>query len=155
MKKEIERKYLFNPGYKYLLKDGILFRQGYLYSDSLKTIRIRVLENSAFLCIKNKTGDISRDEFEYQIPVDDANYLLKNFCLNFIVEKYRTKIKYNDLVWEIDNFIGENEGLLLAEVELESEDQIIALPEWVDKEVTFDSKYYNSSLSRNPYSKWL
>ena len=96
----------------------------------------------------------TRAEYEYEISVSDANEMLDSLCEKPIIEKNRTKIEYKGLIWEVDEFFGENEGLIFAEVELDSEDQDIALPEWIGEEVTGDPKYYNSNLVINPYNKW-
>jgi adenylate cyclase len=154
MSKEIERKFLIKPKHKHLFDKGELYRQGYLFSDQDKVVRVRVIDNKGFLAVKSKLSGFTRDEFEYEIPAADAEHILNNLCLKPLIEKYRTKILVNDFIWEVDKFIGDNDGLFIAEVELEDEKQIVILPEWIDKEVTGDSRYYNSNLVKNPFCKW-
>ncbi|HVD97817.1 MAG TPA: CYTH domain-containing protein [Cytophagaceae bacterium] len=129
------------------------YRQGYLYSDASKTIRIRIANKEAWITIKGKTTGASRPEYEYNIPADEAQEMLTNMTENCI-EKYRYKIMVQGKLWEVDDFKGDNEGLLLAEIELENENESFALPEWIGEEVTEDPRYFNASLSKLPYSKW-
>ena len=154
MSKEIERKFLIKSEFRHLFQNGKLYRQGYLFSENEKVVRIRLVEDKGFLAIKSKLSGFTRDEFEYEIPLVDAEYIINNLCLNPLIEKYRSKILINSHLWEIDKFIGENEGLFLAEIELKDEKQTIILPEWVDREVTGDGRYYNSNLVKNPFCKW-
>ena len=119
-----------------------------------KVVRVRIADEKGFLTIKSKSVGITRDEFEYEIPIKDAIHILDNLTPNPLVEKYRSKVNFNNMIWEIDRFIGENEGLVIAEIELENENQDFIKPEWVDKEVTGDSRYYNSNLVKNPYCNW-
>lgn len=154
MSKEIERKFTVKPEFRHLFQNGKFYRQGYLFSDKEKVVRIRLVEDKGALAIKSKLGGFTRDEFEYEIPLSDAEYIINNLCLNPLIEKYRSTILINNHLWEIDKFIGENEGLFLAEIELEDEEQTIILPEWVDREVTGDSRYYNSNLVKNPFCRW-
>jgi len=128
-------------------------KQGYLSVDPERVVRVRVAGEKAFLTIKGKPVGIVRTELEYEIPKNEAEVLLK-LCLDFPVEKIRFKEKIGELVWEIDIFKGENEGLIMAEVELADENQNVDLPDWVGDEVSSDSRYYNAWLSQNPYSKW-
>lgn len=154
MAKEIERKFLIN-GKTWEKRDaGIFYRQGYLSTERNRSVRIRAGEGKGYLTIKGETHGSVRDEFEYEIPFEDANELLRNFCRKPLIEKRRYKIKYGGLTWEVDEFEGENKGLILAEVELTAEDQRIELPPWIGKEVTGDAKYYNVNLVKNPFSKW-
>ncbi|HCY76947.1 MAG TPA: adenylate cyclase [Ignavibacteriales bacterium] len=155
MSKEIERKFLvdFDEWLSVKAKE-ILVRQGYL-TDSIKpTIRVRVAGNKGYLTIKGKVSGITRDEFEYEIPYNDSDYMLKNFCDNSIIEKFRSEIDVDGYLWQVDRFIGENEGLIVAEIELQYEEQLIKIPKWITKEVTGDQRYYNSNLARIPFSKW-
>lgn len=154
MNKEIERKFLVKSEYLHLFQEGKLYRQGYLFSDKDKVVRTRLIENKGFLTIKSKLSGFTRDEFEYEIPFKDAEYIISNLCLKPLIEKYRSKVTINNVIWEVDKFIGENEGLVIAEIELENEKQSIILPEWVDREVTGDTRYYNSNLVKNPFYKW-
>jgi adenylate cyclase len=150
---EIERKFLINPELWQPLVNGVEIKQGYLSADPERVVRVRIAGEKAFLTIKGKPVGIVRAEYEYEIPKNDAGQLLK-ICLGFPVEKIRFKEKIGELVWEIDVFKGENQGLIMAEVELEDEIQKVDLPVWIGEEVSNDSRYYNAQLSKNPYSKW-
>jgi len=150
---EIERKFLIKPELWQPPVNGVEIKQGYLSVDPERVVRVRVAGEKAFLTIKGKPVGIVRTELEYEIPKNEAEVLL-NLCLDFPVEKIRFKEKIGELVWEIDIFKGENEGLIMAEVELADENQNVDLPDWVGDEVSSDSRYYNSWLSQNPYSKW-
>ena len=152
---EIERKFLVNKTlWEKLLKPaGDFFRQGYLLTAPEKTIRVRLTSNEAFLTIKGKSEGATRPEFEYQIPQTDARELLDHFAEAGLT-KTRYKIMYQGKLWEVDEFAGENDGLVVAEIELTSEAETFALPEWVAEEVTGQEKYYNSQLSVNPYKSW-
>lgn len=150
---EIERKFLINSNLWMPSGKGIHIRQGYLSVDKERVVRVRIADKKGFITIKGKLKGLSRSEFEYEIPANEAEILLK-MSLNFIVEKTRFKEKIGELTWEIDVFSGENSGLILAEVELTNEDQVVDLPDWIVEEVSRDFRYYNSWLSANPYSKW-
>jgi len=151
---EIERKFLAEgDGWKAAAGDGLACRQGYLAIDPEKTIRVRIIGEQAFLTIKGATSGISRSEFEYEIPVADAAELLK-LCGDAVVEKTRYFIGHGGMVWELDVFSGTNEGLVMAEIELETEDQSFELPDWVGREVSGDARYYNASLARKPFTNW-
>ena len=151
---EIERKFLLlGDGWRGLAP-GKHYRQGYLSTVAARSVRVRVIEDRGYLTIKGATVSVTRAEYEYVIPVEDAHAMLDNLCERPLIEKTRYRIDYQGMVWEVDEFEGENEGLLLAEVELSSEDQVIALPDWVGEEVTGDPRFYNSNLIANPYSKW-
>jgi len=153
---EIEKKFLINRDVwdRTVKPQGQYYRQGYISTDPLRTIRVRLVDTHGYLTIKGLTVGATRNEFEYQIPEDDANELLNHFAISDIT-KIRYKISYEGKVWEIDEFLGDNEGLILAEIELASETEHFATPAWIDKEVTGDERYYNSNLSLNPYKKWL
>jgi CYTH domain-containing protein len=149
---EIERKFLVvNDTWRSAL--ATYFSQGYLNRDKTRTVRIRVAGDVGFLTVKGKSEGASRAEFEYEIPLVDAKQLL-TLCDGPLIEKYRRKISYQGLVWEVDEFLGDNLGLVVAEVELESEDQEFSKPDWVGEEVTQDARYYNSNLSVAPYNTW-
>lgn len=152
---EIEKKFLIKKDlWEKVKADGTLYRQGYMLKDADKTIRIRTIENdNGYITIKGKTKGFSRPEYEYSIPLQEAEELLEKFC-EAIVEKKRYKVKVAGKLWEVDEFLGDNEGLLLAELELKNETETFDLPEWIDKEVTNDQRYYNSQLSVNPYKNW-
>ena len=151
---EIERKFLVKKIPKDKIENSHYIKQGYVISDRHKVIRIRQKRDDFFISIKgNKTG-ISRFEFEYKIPKNDADQLFKNFCKEGIIEKTRHYIKHKGHTWELDVFHGDNDGLIVAEIELKSELEAFSLPDWVDKEVTHQEKYFNMNLLRNPYSMW-
>ncbi len=151
---EIERKFLVKSDKWKSLGNRIFYQQGYLLIDKSRTIRVRTFDEKGFLTIKGASVGIRRSEFEYEIPVDDARVIMENLCEKPLIKKYRTKIKLNDLIWEVDEFIGENDGLVIAEVELENENQKIDIPSWIGEEVTGDIKYYNSMLIKNPFNMW-
>lgn len=149
---EIERKFLVKETWP--KENGALYMQGYLSRQKERTVRVRVVGDIGYLTIKGESKKASRLEYEYTISVDDAKEMLEFLCEKPILSKYRYKVLYKNTLWEIDEFLGENEGLVLAEVELESEDQMIDLPPWIGREVTDDAKYYNANLIGNPYQKW-
>lgn len=154
MGKEIERKFLVkNDSWRSLAK-GTRYRQGYLNSAKERIVRVRTIDDKGFLTIKGITRRASRLEFEYDIPVAEAERMLDELCETPLIEKNRYKIEYKGFVWEVDEFFGENQGLIVAEVELESEDQSFEKPDWIGEEVTGDPKYFNSNLIQHPYTKW-
>ncbi len=151
---EIEKKFLLTgTGWKELAA-GTPYRQGYLSSVKERTVRVRTIADKGFLTIKGISVGAVRREYEYEIPVEDANALLDELCEKPIIEKNRYKIDYSGFVWEVDEFFGENDGLVVAEIELESEDQLFDKPEWVGEEVTGDARYFNSNLIKHPYCRW-
>ena len=151
---EIERKFLvIDDSWKPQVVRSHVLKQGYLASSPGPTVRIRTSDESAFLTIKGKTIGFSRVEFEYEVPMEEALDLLK-LSANTPIEKTRYIIKADGHVWEIDVFEGANQGLVLAEVELQSEDEQIVLPSWVGIEVSDDPRYFNSYLSQNPFNEW-
>lgn len=152
---EIERKFLVDHEQWRLLSKpgGKHYRQGYILSDDIKTIRVRVTNELGYITIKGKTKGISRLEYEYTIPVNEGIELLNNFAVSEL-EKTRYCITYEGKVWEVDEFLGDNQGLLVAEIELEDEAETFKLPPWITVEVTGDKKYYNSALSVNPFKRW-
>jgi adenylate cyclase len=152
MATEIERKFLVE-GRPWRPGSGVPYRQGYLNRDKERTVRVRIAGDKAFLTIKGATRGASRAEFEYGIPAGDAEQLLK-LSDGPIIQKNRYVITHAGSKWEVDEFLGENAGLSVAEIELTSEDQSFARPPWLGREVTDDSRYFNSSLASNPYSKW-
>ena len=150
---EIERKFLVDPE-KWTPKDqGIRLVQAYLSIEPNPTVRVRIAGEKAFLTIKGRTETISRPEFEYEIPCLDAHELLK-IAISYRVEKIRYKEMHEGFLWEIDVFSGKNEGLIMAEIELDSEDQEFSLPNWLFNEVSGDRRYYNSYLSEHPFQEW-
>jgi adenylate cyclase len=152
MPTEIERKFLVT-GIEWRLANGVRYWQGYLCRGMGKTVRIRLTGEKAFLTIKGTRKGISRPEFEYEIPFAEGEQLL-GLCEGPIIEKNRHVVNYKGFKWEVDEFLGENEGLVVAEIELEKEDQQFERPGWVGQEVTEDPRYYNSNLASNPYSTW-
>lgn len=151
---EIERKFLVkHNSWKEKATLGQHIQQGYLNLDKERTVRVRVIAGKGMLTIKGKTVRTTRLEFEYEIPLDDALQLL-NLCEQSILEKTRYLLDYEGNTWEIDVFEGVNEGLCIAEIELETEDQKVALPDWVGKEVSDDIRYYNSNLILHPFKDW-
>jgi CYTH domain-containing protein len=155
MKIEIERKFLVkNDQWRRQVIRVYPCRQGYLLHNPEKIVRVRVINDRGYLTIKSLQDQYSRLEFEYEIPPGDAEFLLKHFCAEALIEKTRHIVPWRNLTWEVDEFQGLNAGLVLAEVELERESQEIDLPPWVGMEVSADPKYYNVNLSRKPYSEW-
>lgn len=154
MGKEIERKFLIKGDAWRSLAQGTTYRQGYLNSAKEGVVRVRTIDDKGFLTVKGLTTGVTRIEFEYEIPVADADTMLDDLCERYLIEKKRYKIEHRGFIWEVDEFFGENQGLIVAEVELESEDQSYKKPEWIGEEVTGDPKYFNSNLVLNPYLKW-
>ena len=154
MAKEIERKYLVVGDAWRSGAVGTVFRQGYLSTVKERTVRVRVAGDRGYLTIKGITVGAVRSEFEYEIPRADADQMLDELCELPLIEKTRYEIEAGDLTWEIDEFAGVNEGLVVAEVELEDEAQEIALPDWAGAEVTNDPRYFNSNLIAHPFSEW-
>ena len=152
MPAEIERKFLVN-GNGWRQGQGTSICQGYLNPDKERTVRVRLAGEKAFLTVKGMNIGATRAEYEYPIPVSHAEELLK-ICDGPVLEKNRYAVDHNGLIWEVDEFLGENEGLIVAEVELKSEDQSFDRPEWVGQEVTDDPRYFNSNLCAHPFSKW-
>jgi CYTH domain-containing protein len=151
---EIERKFLVKGDQWRNKGKGTLYRQGYLSTDIERSVRVRIIGQKGYLTIKGKTINATRTEFEYEISFEDATEMLGNLCQRPLIEKNRYILKENDLVWEIDEFWGDNEGLIIAEVELVDVDKEIRLPEWIGEEVTDDPAYYNVNLIKNPYKNW-
>jgi len=149
---EIERKYLVKPDLLSLPKEGKKLIQGYIWSDPDKSLRIRIANEKAFLTIKSGNNPLSRSEFEYEIPITDAENLL-GLCESKI-EKTRYLILHKNATWEVDVFEGDNKALIVAEIELSDENEQIELPNWIDREVTNDSKYLNVELIKHPFTKW-
>lgn len=154
---EIERKFLVNTEAwaNFSKPQPSYLKQGYLVSDDVKTVRVRIADDVAYLTIKSKStpNGFSRHEFEYEIPVSEAQYMLEHLSGDKI-EKYRYKIAIDENTWEVDVFLGDNEGLIIAEIELTDEKQSFTIPSWVGSEVTGEAKYYNSKLAIFPFKKW-
>ena len=152
MATEIERKFLVT-GTAWTSKPYSYYRQGYLNRDKNRTVRIRVADKQAFITIKGLTVGAKRAEYEYPIPLSDGEAMLK-LCEPPLIEKKRRIVEYSGLKWEIDEFLGDNAGLVIAEVELTSQSQQIDLPDWIGQEVTDDPRYFNSNLTIAPYTTW-
>ncbi|UJF22362.1 CYTH domain-containing protein [Shewanella sp. OMA3-2] len=154
---EIERKYLVhNDQFKSLSHRSSRIVQGYLNSEKSRTVRVRIMGDQGFLTIKGMSNQarLSRFEWEKEISVPEAQDLL-NLCEQGVIDKTRYLVEYQNQVFEVDEFYGENQGLIVAELELESEQQIVIKPDWLGDEVTGDNRYYNSSLMKQPYSQWV
>lgn len=149
---EIERKFLVIDD-SWRSAPAVYFCQGYLNRTKERTVRVRVAGGLGYLTIKGVSQGASRAEFEYEIPVADARQLLE-LCDGPVIEKYRRNIAVAGMTWEVDEFLGANQGLVVAEIELESEDQAFVRPTWVGQEVTGDRRYYNSALTLHPYTQW-
>lgn len=149
---EIERKFLV-VGDAWRDAPPVFYSQGYLNRDKARTVRVRIAGEEAFLTIKGTSVGTRRAEFEYPIPVWDARELLA-LCEQPLIEKNRRKILHEGFIWEVDEFLGENFGLVVAEIELPAEDAVFAKPDWVGEEVTEDARYFNSNLSRTPFTCW-
>ena len=149
---EIERKFLVR-GDGWRNAPAVYYSQGYLNRAKERTVRVRIAGDEAFLTIKGASSGASRAEFEYSILLQDARELLA-LCEQPLIEKYRRKILYEGYVWEVDEFLGANEGLVVAEIELPSEKAAFAKPGWVGEEVTSDPRYFNSALSSHPWQRW-
>lgn len=152
---EIERKYLVHPERWDALKKplGKRITQSYLSFTPERTVRVRIKDTSAFITIKGKSQGISRLEYEYPIPVLDAEQMIEKLQLDAI-DKIRYEIPVDDHIWEVDVFLGNNKGLILAEIELKSEDEAFTIPDWISEEVSLDTRYYNSNLLQNPINTW-
>ena len=151
---EIERKYLVKSPPLHLAKKKLYIKQGYIVNDQKQVIRVREKGDEYFLTIKGNQIGISRLEYDFPISKKDANELIINFCRNTIIEKTRYYLRFKNHIWEIDEFHKKNQGLVVAEIELNSENENFELPTWVEKEVTSEKKYYNMNLATNPYNNW-
>ena len=151
---EIERKFLLAGDAWRTLGEPVLLRQGYLSSNPERTVRVRVEGEQGSMTIKGKSVGATRAEWEYPIPLPDANELLERLCEQPIIEKYRRRIAIGKHTWEVDEFLGANQGLVVAEIELDAEDQQFDKPDWIGAEVTDDRRYFNSSLIRHPFCNW-
>jgi len=154
MGKETERKFLVQGDVWRSLVKGTAYRQGYLNSAKERTVRVRTIADKGYLTVKGITTGATRAEYEYEIPAAEADAMLTALCEKPLIEKNRYKIQAGSHVWEIDEFFGENQGLVVAEVELTSEDQAFQKPEWIGGEVTGDPRYFNSNLIKHPFTRW-
>lgn len=151
---EIERKFLLVGDAWRALGEPVLLRQGYLSSNPDRTVRVRIEGGQGTMTIKGRSVGATRAEWEYPIPLLDANELLDRLCEQPIIEKFRRRIALGGHTWEVDEFLGANQGLVVAEIELASETEAFDKPDWVGAEVTDDRRYFNSSLIRHPFSHW-
>jgi adenylate cyclase len=152
---EIERKFLLrNDSWKSFADNGVFIRQGYLTGSEKSSVRVRLAGESATLNIKSATLDITRQEYEYSIPPEEAKELLDTLCEGPLIDKYRYHVHHAKHIWEIDVFEGDNRGLVVAEVELDDINQEFEHPEWLGKEVSDDPRYYNVCLVTFPYKDW-
>lgn len=153
---EIEHKFLLaNDDWRKSVQKSVKFRQGYLSSQPTSSIRVRIAGNQAWLNIKSATIGTQRLEFEYEIPLDDAEEILRSLCAKPLIEKTRHFVPNDDNLWEIDEFEGDNDGLIIAEIELPEVGKSFTKPRWLGVEVTHELRYYNNNLVSNPYNKWF
>ena len=150
---EIERKFLVTSD-DWRLGEGVHFRLGYLCAGEGRTVRVRTEGERAVITLKGRMEGVSRAEYEYEIPFDEAVEILDTLCVGPLIEKRRRRIEHAGMVWEVDEFLGENEGLVVAEIELETEEQSFERPDWVGAEVSGDDRYRNASLVHHPFSLW-
>jgi adenylate cyclase len=155
MGREIERKYLVDLDVWKPRDEGTRFKQGYLSTQSERVVRVRVEGDRARLTIKGATAGVTRLEFEYGIPLEDAAVLLDDLCVQPLIDKHRHKELHHGKTWEIDVFHGDNDGLVVAEIELGSEDEQFVIPDWAIAEVSGDPRYYNANLQKHPYKTWV
>jgi CYTH domain-containing protein len=153
MGKEIERKFRVKSD-AWRTGEATRYRQGYLSTVKERTVRVRTIGGRGYLTIKGVSVGATRLEFEYDIPLLDAEQMLDALCERPLIEKNRYRIEHDGILWEVDEFFGENAGLVVAEVELETEDQAFSRPDWVGDEVTEDPRYFNANLIGNPYCRW-
>ncbi|MCP5500837.1 MAG: CYTH domain-containing protein [Leptospiraceae bacterium] len=151
---EIERKFLVKIDKLPELSEGKEIQQGYISSEGAAVIRIRIMAEKAFLTIKSNSPGLSRLEFEYAIPMNDAKDMIQQLCKGKYIKKKRYTLQVAKHTWEIDVFEDENKGLIIAEIELETESESFELPDWIEKEVTSEKKYYNANLMKSPYLQW-
>ena len=154
MPREIERKYRVKGNGWRDLGSGVPYRQGYLSTVAERTVRVRLIRDKGWLTIKGITVGATRSEYEYEIPADEAGEMLDILCERPLIEKIRYRIEHQGLTWEVDEFDGDNAGLIIAEVELDAENQTVVLPDWIGEEVTDDPRFYNANLIANPYTTW-
>jgi len=151
---EIERKFLVQDRQVVSGHQPVHMRQGYLSTDPESVVRVRITDTHAWLTVKSRISDTVRHEFEWAIPVEDADQILNTICMRPIIEKKRYRIGHGNHLWEVDVFMGENTGLVIAEIELSDEQEPVEIPEWVGDEVSNDPRYLNINLVRHPYSNW-
>ncbi len=151
---EIERKFLVKNDFYRSLAVPVIYRQGYLAILSEREVRVRLAGEKGFLSVKARVNDTTRHEFEYAIPAEDAAFMLDNLCAGFRIEKLRYLIPDNGLIWEVDEYTGDNSGLVVAEIELPDPAYPFSKPVWIGEEITGDDRYLNAALALNPYKNW-
>ena len=151
---EIERKFLVKEIPFAMAKKSLKINQGYILNEKRKVIRVREKGDDYFLTIKGNNIGISRLEYDFPISKDDAEELIIHFCKTTLIEKTRHYVEHKGHTWEVDEFHGTNDGLIVAEIELESEDEKFEIPNWIGEEVTQDERYYNMNLAVHPYTSW-
>ncbi len=151
---EIERKFLLKSDVYRGLSTSKQIIQGYICSDKNRVVRVRIYGEHAYITLKNASVGFARNEFEYEIPLEDARMMLTELCEQPIIEKVRYRYDYKGFCWEIDEFHAENEGLVVAEIELPTTDCEFEKPSFIGEEVTDDARYYNANLLKNPYNNW-
>ena len=151
---EIERKFLIKKKPFSIAKRSLKINQGYIINEKSKVIRVREKGDDYFLTIKGNNIGISRLEYDFPISKEDAKELIFHFCKTTLIEKTRHYIEYKGHTWEVDEFHGKNTGLIVAEIELDSEDEKFEIPDWVGEEVTQDDRYYNMNLAIHPFTSW-
>ncbi|CAN2535265.1 Inorganic+triphosphatase [Methylocapsa aurea] len=151
---EIERKFLVTREQWRPRNDGVAYRQGYLSRVEDRVVRVRIAGGAAFLTIKGRAANVTRSEFEYPIPVEDAQLMLDRLCERPLIEKTRYEEVFGGHIWTVDVFQGENDGLIIAEIELGSEEEPFDRPGWLGREVSGDPRYFNSELSKRPFGYW-
>ncbi|MFK5913091.1 MAG: CYTH domain-containing protein [Woeseiaceae bacterium] len=155
MPTEIERKFLLkSDAWRKSADEGVKYSQGYLVGSEKSSVRVRLQGQQAFINIKSATIDITRQEFEYEIPLDEAKEMLETLCEKPLISKTRFHVHKAPHVWEIDVFDGDNEGLIVAEIELSHQDEEFVIPDWLGEEVSDDARYYNVCLVKHPYKDW-
>lgn len=155
MAREIERKFLVRgEGWRRHAHEGICIRQGYLSLEGACSSRVRIAGSQAYLNLKSATLGVSRTEFDYPIPLADAEQILGDLCIKPLIEKTRYLVRHGGHLWEVDVFAGDNAGLVVAEIGLADPDEAFALPDWAGVEVSSDPRYYNVSLVNHPYKDW-
>lgn len=151
---EIERKFLVQGEGWRSLAQGVVYRQGYITASPDRTVRVRIAGDQGYLTLKGASHGISRSEYEYAIPLQDATEMLDQLCQRPLIEKTRYRIPWGNLVWEVDEFAGENQGLIMAEVELTDPNQTVTFPDWIGAEVSADPRYFNANLAKHPFRSW-
>lgn len=152
---EIERKYLVkNDSWRDLVESQAHIMQGYLANNDNAVVRVRVKGDAAYITVKGAAEGISRSEYEYRIPVEDGTAMLRDLAVLPVIDKVRHNVRSGGHLWELDIFAGENQGLVMAEVELQADDEVFEMPEWAGEEVSEDPRYYNVNLALHPYKSW-